>query len=260
MVLDDVILETETGLGPFSIVPKVYEAALDDKYGITLGEIRNRQFLDNPQFKENLSFGGGKSDSAQRVKELILDKLEDVPGYCSMKLKNYDDLLDHVKRIHEVSYNHYAWAKEEDLRCTFPKGCCGISSENLFLTLLEKGYANATFIGLAHTDHAYVALPFVLEETGEQGFVIVDPTSDQCHDKKEAPPRNHVFVSFGDEWEYKTDWQEGEDMFPTKCNGGMYNNLETLRKYRGELLVHDIPPTYFNSVFENPVEVDIKDL
>jgi len=45
----------------------------------------------------------------------------------------------------------------------------------MFLTLMDKGYPNATFLSNGSYDHTYIALPFVFGDNNEKGFIINDP-------------------------------------------------------------------------------------
>jgi hypothetical protein len=121
---------------------------------------------------------------------------------------------------------------------------------------MEKGYSNASFFFNAYGKHSYVGLPFVFGDNKKKGFILIDPTSDQLFEDKKNAPRNNLFVASGDSWEYKTDWEYGQDLFPSSDDKSMFSNLHTLREVsmRRSYGSRDIKE-YFSSVFENPVDV-----
>lgn len=249
-------------LNSFSIIPRVYESELNDKYGITLGLLKNGEESGfRGDLNKNVSFRDGGNSSPQRIKNEILGRYESVPGFCSMKIENEGELEEHVKNIHELSYSHYVFGKEDNIKGSFPDMCCGKSSRNLFLTLMEKGYPNSSFFYNDFHDHAYVGLPFVFGEDREKGFIIVDPTSDQLfYDKKNAP-RNSLFVASGAKWKYEADWKGGADLFPSAWNLSRFSNLHTIRNNLDSSL-HESwigMGGYFTKVFKNPVDVDLLD-
>jgi len=219
----------KTLLAPFSIIPRVYEEELDKKNGIKLGQLKNGEKSEfRGDLEKNVFFNGGIVQSLDKIDQKILQKYKSTPGFCSMTISSGKHLLDHVKNIHELSYNHYVFGKEIDMKDGFPDDCCGVSSNNLLLTLMEKGYPNAAYLSSGH-NHAYVGLPFVLGLNQEKGFILVDPTSDQLFNNKTHAPRNYVFVA-GTEWEYITDWENGNDLYPSPSRPKTYfSNLQTLR-------------------------------
>ncbi len=109
----------ETGsidIGSFSIIPFIYEQELDLKYGITLGTLKNGKDVNfRGNLGRNVSFNGGYHQSSEKIQRDILKRYGSVPGFCSMKIDLEEGLLDHVKNIHELSYNHYVWAKKTNL-------------------------------------------------------------------------------------------------------------------------------------------------
>src|SRR3989338_4980601 len=73
-------------------------------------------------------------------------------------------------------------------------------------------------------DHSYVTVPFVLMETGRTGIILADPTSDQLWIAGSRRIRNHMMVLPSKDWEYKTDWRDGENLYPeivqlSTCHG-----------------------------------------
>ena len=252
-------IEINRNFGFFSIIPKVYEADLDRKYGIVLQNLKNGKSANfQGDLEKNVSFNGGYSHPSDQISDRILKKYESVPGFCSMDIDTVDELFEHVSNIHEISYSHYAWAKESNLEGQLPTHCCGSSSRNVFLTLMEKGYPNSSFVYNKRYDHAYVTLPFLLKEAGGKGFVVVDPTSDQLFNDKTNAPRNNLFVVLGDKWVYETDWKSGHNLYPSPDDNSRFANLHTLRNYLGSK-IHEKEgiEEYFGKVFENPLKVKI---
>lgn len=270
--LIDRVAEVNAGYndGSFSIIPRVYEKGLDEKYGIVLGELKNQESIYlQGRLEENVSFDGGYYHSPKKIRNEILKKYRDVPDFCAMKVNSVDDLFGHIKKIHEMSYSHYAWAKNNkhwELR-SFPRYCCGFSSRNLFLNLMKEGYPNAARVYNMYADHTYVVLPFLLKE--DRGFIVVDPTSDQLLNNGKNIPRNNLFVAFGGEWSYRTDRASGAELYPSVEDESVFSNLCTLRKRSGlfsrpffsakksRLSTEgdsDIGK-YFEKVFENPIDL-----
>jgi hypothetical protein len=249
-------------LGSFSIIPKLYEAELDKKYEIKLDNLKNGK---KSKFKGNLEsnifFNKARNYSEDEIEKKILKKYQHIPGFCSMRVSNKEELMKHLIIIHELSYNHYVFGKEENIKGEFPNWCCGYSARNLLLTLMEKGYPNVTYFNNNKYDHSYNGLPFLFGDNEEKGFIIIDPTSDQLFNDKNHAPRNNLFVVFSTKWKYETDWKRGLDLFPKKEDYSTFSNLHTLRKkpspsiYKSEKIIK-----YFNEVFENPVDVKIDDI
>jgi len=214
----------------FSIIPRVYEKELDKSYGVRLKSMKNGEESGlRENLEENVFLKGSFTQSTRQIKDRILNKYDLVPGFCSMNIGNEEDLSAHIKNIHRASYEHYIFGKESNIGMRFPSLCCGISSRNLFLTLMEKGYPNASLLHNYDQDHVYVGLPFVFGENEEKGFIVVDPTSDQLFNNKKIAPRNNLFVAPGAKWKYETDWEGGEDLFPKLRDDSSFSNLHTLR-------------------------------
>jgi len=266
-----------TNLFPCSIWTKGYESDLDKKYGIKLNEIQNGQvkgleqvlevakkefpiFVKNPSSIEyDLIF------DYKQIRKL-LKKHKNVPGFCSMFVKDKNELYEHIKRIYELSYLHYVLGKSENIQKIFskeniqkfPHFCCDSASVHMNLSLMNKGYSNSSVLGdsLNGCNHYYNGLPFVLEETNEKGFIIVDPTSNQLwwRNPKIDPPKNLIFLANGCHFDYHTDWYNGWNLIPY-----LYMNLSTLRKLNGDCEVFEDINKYYKEVFENPIRLDIKD-
>ncbi len=242
---------------PFSIIPWIYEQEMDEKFNMSLKLLKNGVNINfEENFKNRLKFNGGFNQSIPKIEELILKKHLKNPGFCSMQIKDKSELMGEIKEIYELSYIHYVWGKENNLRGSFPDYCCGISSRNIFLSLLSLGYPNATHFYNRKYDHAYVGLPFLIEKEALTGFIIVDPTSDQLFRNKNIAPRNYIFVSFGDDWEYKTDWEYRANLFPEPKDNSVYSNLNTLRNNPNPSIYesNDIEE-YFKKVFKNPIKL-----
>lgn len=255
--------KSSENIGSFSIIPKAYEAGLDRKYGIILSDLKNEkrsEFQGN--LEKNIFFVNGYYYSANQINDEILEKYKSIPGFCSIKIRDEKELHRHIKNIHELSYNHYVWAKENDMRNNqyrFPYNCGGNSSNNLLLSLMERGYPNASILGNDLHDYACIGLPFLFGRKEEKGFIVTDPTSDQSFRDEKNAPRNNLFVVFGNKWEYKTDWDDGADLFPSKNDNSGFSNLETLRENPSSgIFVSERIEEYFKKVFENPIEVDVK--
>lgn len=248
-----------TEIGSFSIISRVYEAELNQKYGIELVNLINgKRSGFNGNLKKNVSFNGGYNQSSKKINKKILKKYVSIPSFCSMLIDSEEELLEHVMTIYELSYNHYVWAKENNLEGQFPNYCCGSSSRNLFLTLLEKGYPNSSFLYNSRYDHAYVALPFVFGKDNENGFIVIDPTSDQLFNDKTNVPRNNLFVVFGTKWVYETNWENESNLYPSSDDNSTFANLYTLRNNLGShISEQEGIDEYFSEIFKNFVNVTI---
>ena len=131
---------------------------------------------------------------------------------------------------------------------SFPENCCGVSSRNVWLSLLHFGYRNATYAA-AKIDHGYVMVPFVFGY--KAGSIIADPTSDQLWDTHKV--RNHVFVMLGTSWDYKADFGAKANMFP-----GYVMNIGILKKVfpcdldnLSEFKFHNNGSRYLEKAFKN---------
>ena len=247
-------------INSFSIIPRVYESELDEKYGIRLESLRNGETSGfQGDLENNVSFNGSGNYSTSEIEKKILKKYESTPGFCSMRVGSEEELMRHVRTIHELSYNHYVFGKEENLKGQFPNWCCGKSSDNLLLTLIEKGYPNASLFNNSYHDHTYNGLPFLFGDNNEKGFIIVDPTSDQLFNDKKNAPRNSIIVVSGDRWKYETDWAMGADLFPSSNDNSKFSNLHILRE-NPDSRIHQSGniEKYFTEVFKNSVDVKVE--
>lgn len=249
-------------INTFSIIPRVYEAELDKKYGIQLESLRNGERSNfQGDLENNVSFNGSGSYSVDEIERKILKKYESIPDFCSMRVDSGEELMKHVKFVHELAYNHYVFGKEKNIKGQFPNWCCGKSARNLLLTLMEKGYPNAALFFNGYHDHAYNGLSFLFGKNKERGFIIVDPTSDQLFNDKENAPRNNLFVVSGAKWKYESDWKRGADLFPSLGNNSEFSNLHTLRNNpSSEIHESRNIKKYFKKVFKNSVEINAESL
>jgi len=174
-------------------------------------------------------------------------RLLDSPGFSAMQLGDREELFEHVKIIYDLMYKHYILGKKND--STFPSYECCPSAQNLMVAGLGMGYPNASVLDSDH-DHCYTAFPFLLGE--EKGFIVADPTSDQLWHGS-VRPRNHIFVAKHGDWEYKTNWASGHDLYPDN-----YINLDSLKKNKNNWCSYNSDiDGFFDRVFENPVSVSI---
>lgn len=249
--------DDKSGVAPFSIIASIYESEMDKKYGIVLGKLKNgERIYDIGKLEKNISFSEKGGPSFGNMKYKLMERYEDVPGFCSMEVQDSQELLRHISKIYELSYSHYAWAKQTNMKDSFPQYCCMSSSKNLLLMLMDKGFPNASIIGDFDKDHLYIGLPFIIKNPRGTGFIIADPTSDQLFEDKTHAPKNNIFISKGKTWKYETDWAEGQDLYPDRKNSSVFVNLHILRKsgidsLRGEMHIKK----YFKNVFKNPVKI-----
>ena len=237
---------------PSSIWTLAHEIKLDKKYGIELGKLKNDQISGIEEIAKKEVIYVKKEKDFSPIIERIKNEYEKIPGYCSMLVKDNSELEKHINTIYQIMYLHYTLGKSENMFGIFPRSCCGYSSSNIQLSLMEKGYPNITRFGCI--GHGYIGVPFILEDTKEEGFIIGDPTSDQLWERKGVmPPRNNIFLTKGCKWEYKTDWEDKINLFPMA-----FTNLEILRKYAyNRNSESNYIKKYFKKVFENPIKLKI---
>ena len=250
--------------GDFCIIPSVYEAGLDKKYGIKLSSLEYGDDVEmDGDLEKKVLFRDGVEYSLEEIDKNILKKHEKIPGYSSMKLKNMDELFVHIENLHKISYNSYAYGRSYavgPLKHDFPDSSCDRADRNEGLNSLAAGYHNATMINNQLHNHCYSVFPFILKDEGLEGFVLVDPSSDQrplvpniIDGHEIIPPRNHVMVSFGKKWTYER--KENIDLFPSEKSG--YTNLDVLRNYPSESLNLSTEwDKYFDNVFKNPIKIE----
>jgi hypothetical protein len=161
-----------------------------------------------------------------------------------MFFENIFELFKKTIFIYQFSYAHYIIGRHDRMKNSFPNWCCGYSAENVVSALWEAGIVSAIKVYNNKYDHAYVIVPFVVNVSDTRGVILVDPTSDQLFYRKEKKVRNLVRVITQEEWEYRTDWAQGKNLYPnvveaSACFGGV-------EKDYGE---------YLQSAFINPVVV-----
>ncbi|MBS3094749.1 hypothetical protein J4474_03720 [Candidatus Pacearchaeota archaeon] len=241
---------------PFSLWTPAYEQILDKKKKIKLREIHNDEPVEKIERYESLipHFATRWSSRIESIQK-ILEKYPSVKSPCAMRIKNTNDLEKHLQIVYQMSYAHYVLGKSKNMHHggrRFPDFCCGISADNLFLSLLERGYINALRFSNDEYDHGYVGLPFVMKNF--KGLIIADPTSDQMWEKIKNPPRNNIFVASEKKWEYRTDWANNANLFPDEAA-----HLGTLNKFVsiGRRVDIDKEGDFFRDVFKKVVNVKI---
>jgi len=167
---------------------------------------------------------------------------------CAMAIAE-EELPTHMVNSYIITHFNYLLGKRY-IR-DFPHNCCGVSGRNVQLSLLEFGYVNAMYVYANHpVDHAYLLLPFVTEQRA--GSIVIDPTSDQLWDERK--PRNDVFVAEGTRWEYRTDWEEGADLFPTHI-GSILTVKKALTNIKYSSALDEDAERHLGLAFANPVSV-----
>lgn len=168
---------------------------------------------------------------------------EDVSKPSAILYENTTEMFESVFVMYQLSYAHYILGKHYGMKGYFPDHCCGVSSRNLVAAFWDAGIVSAVRVSTIH-DHAYVIVPFVVQQGGISGVVLVDPTSDQLINTKTEKVRNLVRIIVNKDWSYITDWAGGANLQPNSvensvCHGSM------VAKYT----------TYIESAYENPVVV-----
>jgi len=213
-----------------------------------MGEETFRFFV--PHFKREYD----NRNVREREMSKTLRKYSQISGPCSMKVDSTDELLEHMLVGYEVAHFHYILGKKHNMRGMFPRYCCGTSSRSVALSLMDFNYPNAAYAYSHRYDHGYVILPFVMANESIKGSIVVDPTYDQLWNSDKG--RNAVFVKLGSEWEYKTDWKKGANLFPDDISsmdifreaGSIVDWDEGYRDVR----------KYFARAFANPVYAGAK--
>jgi hypothetical protein len=251
---------TERTIHPFSINSRVYEQEMDQKHGLILASILNNGKETKGDLAREYFYEGNEKYSTIKISKRILQKYQNIPGFCSMIIKDGKELNQHLEKIYRLLYAHYLYGKKINFKGTFPEKCCGRSSRNILLDLMEKGYPNATFFYNESKDHAYTGLPFIFGENQEPGFIIADPTSDQSFNDKRSAPRNNIFIASGNKWIYQPGGEKGLNLFPNRKDKSVFSNLETLRIAPNKSIKQSSRiKKYFAEVFKHPVQVNIGD-
>jgi len=201
-------------------------------------------------------FWNGKGKRGEEKVIELTNRYPDIKKPCSMSLSSAEELFKHMSIGYQVAHFHYILGKKHNLKGSFPRMCCGLSSRNVMLSLMEFGYPNATYAYSNSGGHGCTILPFVIERgwtrRSIKGTIVIDPTSDQLWDKPGV--RNAVFLKLGKKWEYRTDWRGGADLFPDEfCSIDVVreipNDLEKKKYSRHEA------KDYFRKAFSNPVKI-----
>jgi hypothetical protein len=248
-------------LADFSLFPFPYEMELALTNGSldlssTLKEVDHGTLADYRKMHPFFHHGYAERDD-YTIKDLI-KKSGSLPEPSSMEICSNRELVQHMLFSYHLSYANYVLGKNSDSSSQFPKRQCGISSRNIFLSLLHYGYMNAAFASAA-IDHAYVILPFVFGYNA--GSIVIDPTSDQLWDTHKV--RNHVFLRLGAFWEYRSEYDSyRSNMFPRHVM-----NVGTLKKVfpcdvddiQDKFLYRD-GSRYLKKAFKNSFEMPVQSL
>ena len=194
-------------------------------------------------------FGGEDSPDEESLSQIV-SKYPAITSPCSMYLDSIEELSEHMVLGYQVAHFHYILGKGYNLRGSFPSMCCGLSSRNVMMSLIELGYPNAAYAYSQKCDHGYTILPFVFGKKKSQGTIVIDPTSDQLwldpHD------RNAVFIKMGSSWEYRTDWKDGGNLFPNRiCSIDIVR--EKPDKFIDRSYYHVGGKKYFRKAFSNQI-------
>ena len=138
----------------------------------------------------------------------------DNPIPSAMFYKGTAELMRDVLIMYQLSYFHYLLGKKNEMKDSFPKYCCGISCHNLVVSLWEAGIISATMIYCRSYDHAYLIIPFILNNPVAKGVILLDPTSDQLMFRPNEKVRNDIKVFCEKNWRYETDWEDGNNLYP----------------------------------------------
>ncbi len=190
---------------------------------------------------------------------------ENINGPCSMTVNTKDELEQHVLNAYQISYAHYAVACKDWMTSIdgygnityFPVLCCNVSGINLMLSLMAFRYPNASFVYSDHGNHCYTIMPFKYKE--KNGIILVDPTSDQLWPNIEKKPRNMVSVYLLNDkntWEYKTDWSDGVDLFPSSAmHIGNLKKHHSKKRFLDDDRCYDCIEPTLEKAFANPIDL-----
>jgi hypothetical protein len=240
---------------PFSVCTNVLEKELQEKRLLNLElRISKRGIGGDLERKELISFNPINFSEDQsywkNLAERVLENMGNVSKFNSMLVKNEEELFEHINIVHNLLSSHYHWAKNNNLRGTFPKKCCNVSAYNIFFSLFDIGYSNATRVTQFNFKHAYNLLPFILENSGKKGFICLDPTSDQIKVNGYSYPKNNITIlpEIEKKDTLKQDNYSGQHI-------SSFANLATLNKdVLGSYTNFDF---YLSQVFKNVVKVNI---
>ena len=190
----------------------------------------------------------------------IIRKYKKIDEPCSMIINSNEELSEYMSIGYQISHFNYILGKKcvsrqnfPRLKYDFPKFFCGPSSRNLMLSLISFGFPNAAYALSQEHDHAYIILPFVLKKEKAKGAILVDPTYEQLWNNTRE--KIGLFIRLGSEWEYRTDWRKGANLFPDKiCS------IDILRKPSTDMYdvkdYHSGGKKYLKQAFSNPVSID----
>lgn len=199
------------------------------------------QFSICRSFIKNYSNSGSESSMISKlIKKFFGNNL--FPS--AMFFENVSELSKKILLMYQFSYAHYILGKYHEMKNSFPSYCCGFSSINLVYAFWEAGIISALRVNNASFDHTYVVVPFFLKEYNQNGIVFIDPTSDQLINDKKKKIRNLTAVIFKEEWVYKTDWENGANLYPEIVETSVSHKDETW-SYKD----------YLREAFKNPVIV-----
>ncbi len=219
--------------------------------GVDLSRIDSSGILGDQEYRKYVPHFFTDDDSVTKEKvSSIVNKYPNITAPCSMALESIQELEECLGEGYQVAHFHYILGKKHNLKGKFPQMCCGLSSRNLMLSLIELGYPNATYAYSNCYDHGYTVLPFVLKKESISGTVLIDPTFDQLWKKPSA--RNAVFIKLGTKWEYITDWANGGNLFPDNVCAidTLRKSPETIGWFRN---YHKSGEKYFQQAFANPI-------
>jgi|GEM_PF-5604105 len=220
------------------------EALLNDAFKCTLSEIKlgggKEQVSLSKTFIKRYSNGGFPSSISKFSEELFGRGQEPSALF-------FEDVVELFKKtifMYQFSYAHYILGKHNRMKYSFPEWCCGRSAQNVTCALWEAGIVSAVKVYNNPYDHAYVIIPFIIGTSSIKGIVLIDPTSDQLFIKNERKVRNLVRIITSEQWEYRTDWVGGKNLYPdvveeSVCFGDIGNGYEG----------------YLQQAFQNPVVV-----
>jgi hypothetical protein len=172
-----------------------------------------------------------------------------------MHVGSIEELQKHMMVAYLISHFYYLRAKR--FNSDYPHLWCGRAGRDNATRLMEIGYPNAIYAYDSCDDHAYVLLPFVFNGGEIKGSILSDPTSEQCWDN--IPLRNALSIKLGSEWEYKTDWGGGADLFPNRlCS------IDVIKRKKGDTGDHSsfnydgkkvLEQAFSNIVVVNPDQI-----
>lgn len=223
----------------------ILETTLNDVFKCTLSEIRlgmgKKQVALCETFIKRYSNSGVESGYYPKLtKKFFGEKLKP----SAMFFESTDELFKRTVFMYQFSYAHYILGKYHKMKDSFPDWCCGYSSGNVVVALWEAGIASAVRVVNHSYDHSYIIVPFILDAPEMRGIIFIDPTSDQMFVARKDKVRNLVRIIIGEDWEYKTDWRNGANLFPEDvCSSASFGNED--KNYEN----------YLRSAFQNPVVV-----